>query len=349
MQVRESHDLIEVPKIGAPFLVGEGPYAKEAQRRHMQWANEYGVFRSEGEQRRFRAMDIGALAALLYSEASSPEDVQLVADWCAWLLLRDDRWDGTEDPKAWERLAGRDRAYLRLMWQGLGEETAAHPAGEACVEDDGLHEALADLCTRLRERAIREGVPDPVDRRLVGVMKDFFFSSVRETAYQHRGDCPTVSEYVKMRSVTGGLDILTFVLAALDGIRLPKSLLADPAIRRLTDASHNVCCWHNDLVSLNKELASGEVHNLILVLQNDPDYEYHSLSEALDAAVGMIHEELGRFVELEREARMIGEPWTRPATWYARMLRKRVAGVIEWHEACAARYQEALAASKPGS
>ena len=313
----------------------------------MQWADEYGVFRSEREQRRFGAMDIGALASLLYPEASNTEDVQLVADWCAWLLLRDDRWDATENPKEWERLAGRDRAYLRLMRQGLGKETAAHPAGEACAEDDGLYGALADLCTRLRKRAIREGVPDPVDRRLVAVMKGFFFSSVQETAYQHRGDYPTVSEYVKMRSVTGGLDILTFVLAALDGIRLPKGLLDNPSLGRLTDASHNVCCWHNDLVSLNKELASGEVHNLILVLHNDPNYEYHSLSEALDAAVGMIHEELGRFVELEREVQTMEGPWTLPAAWYARMLHNRIGGVIEWQEACAARYQETLAASKP--
>ena len=349
MQVRESRDLVEVPKIGAPFLVGEGPYAKQVQRRHMQWADEYGVFRSTREQQRFAAMDIGALASLLYPEASGPEDVQLVADWCAWLLLRDDRWDDTEDPKEWERLARRDRAYLRLMRQGIGGETAVHPAGKAYAEDDSLYGALADLCNRLRKRAIREGLPDPIDRRLVRVMKDFFFASVRETAYQHRGDYPTVSEYVKMRSVTGGLDILTFVLAALDGVRIPKGLFANPAVRSLTDVSHNICCWHNDLVSLNKELASGEVHNLILVLQNDPDYEYHSLSEALDAAVGMIYEELGRFVELERKVQTIEEPWTLPATWYTVMLRNRVGGVIQWHEACAARYQEALAALKPGS
>ena len=235
MQVRESRDLVEVPKIGTPFPVGEGPYAKEAQKRHMQWADEYGVFRSERERRRFGAMDIGALANLLYPEASNPEDVQFVADWCAWLLLRDDRWDDTEDPKEWERLAGRDRAYLRLMRQGLREETAARSAGEVYAEDDGLYKALADLCNRLRKRAIREGVPDPLDRRLVAVMKDFFFSSVRETAYQHRKDYPSVSEYVKMRSVTGGLDILTFVLAALDGVLLPKALLDNPAVHRLTD------------------------------------------------------------------------------------------------------------------
>lgn len=347
MQVKENCNLLEVPKIGAPFPVEAGPHAEEVQRRHMQWADEYSVFRAEGERRRFAAMDIGALANLLYPEAASPEDMQLVADWCAWLLLRDDRWDATEDSKEWERLARRDRAYLRLMRQAPWRTPGWTLASDAFA-DDNLYGALADLCTRLQNRAVQEGMPNPVDRRLVGVVKDFFFASVRETAYQHRGDYPTVSEYVKMRSVTGGLDILTFVLAALDGIRLPKSLLSDLAVRRLTDASHNVCCWHNDLVSLKKEITSGEVHNLILVLQNDPEYESNSLSGALKAAVAMIHEELGTFIELEREVRAKGGPWAQPAEWYARMLRHRVSGVIEWQEACAARYNEALAASTLG-
>ena len=348
MYLHGNLDFVEILKIGAPFPVDKGAHAEGVQRRHMEWAEKHDVFCSRDERRRFAAMDIGALANLLYPEASSTSDVQLVADWCAWLLLRDDRWDATEDPAEWERLAGRDRAYLRLMRQEPGQ-TPAHPAGDAYnAEDDGLYGALVDLCARLRERALREGVPDPVDRRLVSVMKEFFFASVRETAYQRRGDYPTLSEYVEMRSVTGGLDILTFVLAALDGVRLPKRLLADPAVRRLTAASHNVCCWHNDLVSLNKEIMSGEVHNLILVLYNNPEHGCHSLSESVEASVGMIHEEIERFVKLEREVRALGDPWTRPAAWYAGMLRNRVGGVIEWQEVCAARYQEALAISEPG-
>ena len=350
MHVQESRDLIEVPKIGVPFPVEAGPHAKEAQRRHLQWADEHSVFRSRGERRRFGAMDIGALADLLYPEASSHGDVQLVADWCAWLLLRDDQWDATEDPKEWERLARRDRAYLQLMRQAP-EQGPAHPANDAYSYsgENNLYWAMADLCTRLRRRALEESVPDPVDRRLVAVMKNFFFASVRETAYQHRGDHPTLSEYVKMRSVTGGLDILTFVLAALDGIRLPKGLLADPVVQCLTNASHNICCWHNDLVSLNKEIVSGEVHNLILVLWNDLDYDCHSLPEAVEAAVSMLREELRRFAELEREVRAIGGHQAGAAAWYAHMLRNRVGGIIEWQEACAARYNEALAASNLGN
>ena len=345
MRAREGRDLVEIPKFGAPFPVEQGPYAKEAQRGHMRWAGEHGVFRSEGERRRFAAMDMGALAGLLYPGASNPGDAQLVADWCAWLLLRDDRWDSTEDPAEWERLAARDRAYLGLM-----RRAPRRPAdvAHAEVEGDGLYRSLADLCARLRGRARREGLPDPVDRRMVAVMKGFFFASVRETAYQRRGECPALPEYVGMRSVTGGLDILTFVLAALDGVRLPRALLGDSTVRRLTAASHNVCCWHNDLVSLNKELAAGEVHNLVLVLLGDPGVGCRSLQEAVDVAERMVREEIGAFVGLEREVGAIGGPRARAAAWYAGMLQDRVGGVIAWHEACAARYRGALASSGPG-
>ena len=340
---RTSRGPVEVPRIGAPFPADPGPHAGEAQRKHMGWADRHGVFRSEEERRRFAAMDMGALAGLLYPEASSPEDAQLVADWCAWLLLRDDRWDSTQEPEEWERLAARDRSYLGLMRRAPGRT-----AGVAEGEGDGLYRALADLCERLRVRARREGLPDPVDRRLTAVMKSFFFASVRETAYQRRGACPVLPEYVEMRSVTGGLDILTFVLAALDGIRLPRALFQDPAVRRLTAASHNVCCWHNDLVSLNKELASGEVHNLVLVLLGDPEDGCGSLEGAVETAARMIREEIDVFAGLEREIRGKGVPWARAAEWYAGMLHNRVGGVIAWQEDCATRYREASTASKPG-
>ncbi len=342
MQEKAKRGPVEIPRIGAPFPLEAGPYAEEAQSRHMQWAERHEVFRSKAERQRFAAMDIGSLVSLLYPAASGPEDVALVADWCAWLLLRDDRWDATDSPEEWERLAAADRAYLRLM---RGSQRGPGQHGR-----EGLYGALADLCARLRERARREGLPDPVDRRLVAVMKGFFNASVRQAAHQRRRECPDLAEYVRMRSVTGGLDILTFVLAALDGVRLPEALFTDDRVRRLTAASHNVCCWHNDLVSLNKELQSGEVHNLILVLLEDPEVGCRSLSQAVAEAVRMIYEEIELFcdlkVQLEREVGQLGEsrreeePFERAARWYAGMLRERVGGVIVWHESCAARYQQ---------
>lgn len=342
---------IEVPQIGNPLSVCAGAYGEEIQKRHMQWADVHNVFRSEAERRRFAAMDIGALASLLYPEASDPEDAQLVADWCAWLLLRDDRWDSTGDPIEWEHLAELDRAYLRLMRQETVAAAIATPAlpyasygAYGGREQEGLYSALSDLCTRLRSHGHRNGLKDPINRRLVAVMREFFFGSVREISYQRRGECPTLSEYVDMRPVTGGLDILTFVLAALDGVRLPKRLMEQSSVKRLTLTSHNICCWHNDLVSLNKEIASGEVHNLSIVLQQDPKTSCTSLPEAVDVAERMILEEIDTFLELEAEVYTMNYPWRSAASWYGQMLHNRVGGVIVWHEACAARYRAAILA-----
>ncbi len=346
MQMRENHDLIEVPKIETPFTIDDGPYASDAQRMHMRWADDNSVFLSRGGRGRFEAMNIGSLASLLHPDASSSEDIQRIADWCAWLLLRDDRWDATEAPKEWQHLAERDQSYLQLMRRMPGESTVQRGDYD---EDEGLYRALADLCSRLRTRALKEDGPDPINRRLVSVMKSFFFASIRETSYQHSGTCPTLPDYIKMRSVTGGLDILTFVHAALDGIRLPKSLLATPTIRRLTEASHNVCCWHNDLVSLNKKIINGEVQNLILVLQHDPECPCRRLPEAVEAAVEMIHQEIGTFVELQQEIQAIQGFRGHAANWYAQMLRNRVGDVIGWQEVCAARYQESFVVGKPMS
>ncbi len=319
---------VQIPGITCPFPPSVSLYATEANEAHARWADDHGIFCTEEERLRFRAMNMGDLAGRLHPEAERTEDVRLVADWCAWLLLRDDRWDSTEDPRDWERLADRDRAYLRLMRRMRGGD-----------EEDGLAGALANLCARTRERARENGLADPVDGRFVSVMKSFFSASVRQAFHQRRKECPTLAEYLEDRPVTGGLDILTFVLAAIDGVRLPESLLALPDLEKLTRISHDVCCWHNDLVSLNKELLAGEVNNLILVLLLDHESSCWTLSEAVDCAVGMIDEELVSFASLEREVRAApGRPHA--ATWYARMLCNRVAGIIYWQERCA-RYQEA--------
>ena len=323
---------VRIPVVACPFPPHVSPYATEANEAHARWADDHGIFCAEDEKLRFHMMNMGDLAGRMHSEAEGTEDVQLVADWCAWLLLRDDRWDSTEDPKDWERLADRDRLYLRLMRGMAG-------GGD---EEDGLAGALANLCARTRERARGRGLADPVDGRFVSVMKGFFSASVRQAFHQRRRECPTLSEYLTERPVTGGLDILTFVLASIDGVRLPDSLLTEPAVERLTRASHDVCCWHNDLVSLNKEILAGEVNNLILVLLLDLKSECWELSEAVDHAVGMIDRGLASFASLEHEIRAMAGPLDDAATWYARMLRHRITGVIYWHERCAARYASGL-------
>ncbi|WP_119065919.1 terpene synthase family protein [Rubrobacter indicoceani] len=325
-------EFVEVPGIVCGLEKRISPHAAEVQELHVRWCERHGVYDSEKIRRVFIAMDIGNLASRMYPSGRL-EDVQLIADWSAWLLLRDDRWDVTESLAEWERLANRDRAYIRLMRRG-NRASANGPEDSG----DALYRGLQDLCERTRRRALENSVGDPINGAFLKTMAEFFRGSVRQSFLQRRGETPSLLEYTELRRITGGLDILTHTLAATDGISLSGGALSGTLVERLRLAADNVCCWHNDLVSLNKELAGGEVNNLSIVLAEDPSVPCASVREGLDLAVKMVYDEQAEFERVKTLLLERGGPQAATVKWYIGMLEERISGIISWQERCA-RYQ----------
>lgn len=330
-------EFIEVPGIASGLEERISPHAGRVQEAHLEWCERYEVYDSGHIRKVFRAMNIGDLASRMHPSGSL-EDIQLLADWSAWLLLRDDRWDITESLTEWERLAERDRAYLRLMRSGRRSSGA-----EAVMPQDagdGLYRGLSDLCDRLRRRAFENGVGDPVNGSFISMMAEFFRGSVRQAFLQRRGEIPSLSEYTELRRITGGLDILTHVLAATEGFSISGGALSGTLVERLRLAADNVCCWHNDLVSLNKELAGGEVNNLSIVLAEDPSVPCRTVREGLKLAVSMVYEEQEEFDRVKKILLGRGGVHEATITWYIGMLEERISGIISWQDVCA-RYHSA--------
>ncbi len=115
-------------------------------------------------------------------------------------------------------------------------------------------------------------------------------------------------------------------------------------MRRLTVASHRVVCWANDLASLKKELASGDVHNLVMVMARAEDLglqeavdrvarmhdaevrTFVSLSSRLPSFEAVVDEHLGRYVAV-LQARMRGNlDWSREAARYRSEIERQTAG-----------------------
>jgi hypothetical protein len=71
--------------------------------------------------------------------------------------------------------------------------------------------------------------------------------------------------------------------------------MTDPTIAQLNVLTNHVITIFNDLISLKKEMMAGDVHNLVLILQNQ---EKCSLKEAVRLTVAMHDEEVRKFVEL---------------------------------------------------
>jgi 5-epi-alpha-selinene synthase len=106
---------------------------------------------------------------------------------------------------------------------------------------------------------------------------------------------PDVTTYVRLRDLTGAVKTCFDIFELMEG-SLAIDARYDERVARLTSLANRAICWSNDLFSIHKELAHGDVHNLAIVLS-------HELALSLGDAVAHaahIHDEAVR--ELEHEA-----------------------------------------------
>ena len=124
-----------------------------------------------------------------------------------------------------------------------------------------------------------------------------------------------------MRPVTVGLRI-DALFSRADGVVLPWAVRAQAQVLTLTRLADEVVCWANDLVSLDKELRQGDVHNLVQVPRHARGY---SLRTAVAQANRRHDETRARYLEAEQgvRARFGGDP--RDAR-YLKLLR----GIHDW-------------------
>ena len=98
-------------------------------------------------------------------------------------------------------------------------------------------------------------------------------------------------------------------------------------MKRLTLASHNAVCWANDVISLEKELARGDVHNLVLVLAHDEGLD---LREAVDRVAHTHDAEVEEFVRLSSRLPSFGVAVDEHLGRYVAALQARIKGNLDW-------------------
>ena len=94
----------------------------------------------------------------------------------------------------------------------------------------------------------------------------------------------------------------------------------------LTRLANELVCWSNDLVSLDKELQQGDVHNLVQVLQHEHGL---SLQGAVEQATQQHDETLVAYLGAEQRVKEQFSDWQELAT-YLELLRARIRGIHDW-------------------
>ena len=266
-----------------PFPPAISEHADEVHRGTAGWARRLGLLPDEEARQLFDVTGLGRLVARTHPD-SSLEDLRLISDWYAWLFLQDDVRDEAEVGRRPGELSEVDARFLDLL-----------EGAEPTEQDAPLAQALHDLSRRLGARLRQNGLSDVWMRRFVRVVEEHLDATLWEAANRARGTAPDLKTYVRMRPLTGGLSIVDELVEIVEGTHLPQEVRDQASVRRLTDASHNVTCWANDVLSLEKELRHGEVNNLVMVLR---DAEGLGLQEAVDRAVAMHDAEVDAFVGL---------------------------------------------------
>ncbi|MGH3697378.1 MAG: terpene synthase family protein [Pseudonocardiaceae bacterium] len=241
-----------LPDIPLPFPRRINPLAEAVERHIRAWARRFGLVSSDAAARRFDDSDYGGFAARAYCTAAH-EDLALCAEWLSWYALLDDQLsEGTYNTaQAWEHaLPGLCTAVL-------------HPEQDTDSQASPAVRALADMCRRTFSRT-----PSTWYERFAAHLLSTLRSLAAEATADRRlnGDLD-IEQYLALRRATAGVPFYVDLIELAEHAEVPEAAWRTPAFQELVAATTDLVCLHNDLYSLDKELARGNVLNLVLVLE----------------------------------------------------------------------------------
>ncbi len=294
-----------------PFPSVMNDCADMAEEGSLAWAEGFGLFRDVRSHKVFRAGGVGRLAARFHPFCPS-DDLRLLSDFYAWMFLQDDLRDESEIGRSPDRLSDSDRRSLDIL---EGDEPAMSDGPVVC--------AVHDLRERFESRA-----PGPMwMRRFTRAIRNYLEATVWEASNRASGIVPDPEAYLRMRPLTGGLDIDEELIGLSEEARLPRWILDERSVKRLTEASFNVVCWSNDILSLDKELAHGDVHNLVIVLREATGLP---LGDAARRVVEMHNAEVRDFISITQDMPSFGGALDENLSRYVSIIEARMRGNLDW-------------------
>jgi 5-epi-alpha-selinene synthase len=307
-----------------PFSSALNPGTEAAHEHTRRWAEHFGLVRNSRIQHQIASERFTWLVGGFYPWAEARE-LDLISDFTSWLFWHDDVCDETtlgEDPPALAR---------QFEWL-LGILTRCKPVRA----NDAFDQAFEDLRERFEEAAPSFGWL----ARMVRSVQQYFEACVWEAANRRHGRVPGVDLYTAMRPVAGGMYIYLDFVELAARAELPLVARRQPALRRLHEITVNVACWHNDLFSLEKELAYGDVHNLVVVMARERNM---SLNEARALAVRHCNQEMAAFAPAARRLPALDPETDAQVAAHERALGALMRGNLDW-SLDTVRYRETVGA-----
>lgn len=302
---------IQIPDLYCPFPSALSPYTESIQQQINQWMIDHQYLKTERAVKRFNAGKFAWTTGRAHPFASH-DDILLVATYMSWLFMLDDLCDEESLGKQPERLQQVQTEIIDYM---------RHPR-PMTPDDSPVMVGLSDVWDRMRTKA----TPDWVER-FIATFEDYARGCIWEAHNRVTNTTPSVIEYTEMRRKTSALYIFFDLIELADGVRLPLEILEHEHVQNLKLMANDGVAWFNDIVSLEKEIKAGDIHNLVLVMQHERDLD---LQESVDSASGLFNALIEAYMELEADTPSFGTEIDAELQRYLAGLRYWVRGNIDW-------------------
>ncbi|MEU0116360.1 hypothetical protein ABZ137_22365 [Streptomyces bobili] len=238
------------------------------------WAQDLGLVAGVFEEKRLVAMRLGEFAGLTVPGASAG-DLELTAQWAAFICLVDDRFD-----RSWVDVHPEEVASLfnRLLKVLTGSGTAGSGSGMEQALDDLWRRTAPRMSTQWRERFVAD-------------YRDFALATCEEAAGRTNQIRPGLSDYVLRRRRTITALPMADILECTADATWPVLSAGEDIVDALRLAAADVAGWTNDLVSAEDDLREDR-DNLLTVLGRERGC---SLPSAREQVIGMRSDRVRQF------------------------------------------------------
>ncbi len=300
---------IQIPELYCPFPSAINPHVEAVQRRLNHWMQTRHYFRTEAALERFKRGKFAWTAGRAHPDASF-ESVLLVATYMSWLFMLDDLCD--------EASLGRDPQRLKAQHDELIDRMR-HPRPLR-----GHESAVVVGLAEIWEQMLMLAAPGWAER-FIRTFEDYAQGCLWEAENRVNNRIPSLAQYLERRRQTSALYIFFDLIELVEGVTLPAKVRE--AIHPLKVRANDGVAWFNDMISLEKEVRAGDMHNLIVILQHE-----HRLSTqgAVDMAARLFSARMREYVALERRLLSSESAIGKPLHRYLRGLRCWVRGNMDW-------------------
>ncbi|MFF8933042.1 terpene cyclase [Streptomyces longwoodensis] len=253
------------------------PGLDAARRHHLDWVRRTGLAADDRSLAWYVSWDMPRLAALGFPHARGPA-LDLLADAMGFFFVFDDQFDGPlgRDP------AAADRVCRTLI--DIAHGAPPPPGADPCTA------AFADIRARSTD-----GAHPAWTARTAHEWEYYFAAQAHEARGRLRGIPADLATYLEVRRGVAATDLPLSLGERAAGLAVPASAFHSPELRLMRRAAIDVTLMCNDVYSLEKEEARGDMDNLVLVLERA---RHLTRGRALTAARGEVTRRLRRFDRL---------------------------------------------------